>query len=159
MTTEVFGDSPPADVGSRQAIVPAPIGKRAIARLLDFGLGVLIFAVMVWLVGVAAGTSPDGTGIVLASIFGTFVTYLVFEVVLVAAWGRTLGKHVMGLESVRADGGGRPGVGRSFLRNLIPTLLLVGLFPLYPLSYVLAAIAKDHRWPNDRLAGTVVRSR
>lgn len=97
----------------------------------------------------------------LVAVVATFLVYVLHEVVLVALWGRTLGKQVMGLEVVRVDDGGRPGLRRSFLRNLVPTLLLVGFFPLYPLPYVAAAIAKDHRWPHDRLAGTrvVVRSR
>ena len=88
----------------------------------------------------------------------TFLVYLIYEVALVAVWGRTLGKHLMGLQIVSVDGR-RPGLRRSFLRNLVPTLLLVGFFPLYPLPYALAAVAKDHRGPHDRLAGTRVVSR
>ncbi|MGH3372693.1 MAG: RDD family protein, partial [Nocardioidaceae bacterium] len=124
-------------------------------------VGVVVFVAMVVTVSAAAGPSPDGTGVMLVAIVATFVVYLLYEVVLVAARGRTVGKQVMGLVVVRTDDGGRPGFGRSFLRNLIPTLLLVGFFPLYPLPYVVAAFARDHRWPHDRLAGTrvVVRSR
>lgn len=72
-----------------------------------------------------------------------------------------MGKQVTGLEVVRVYDGGRPGLLPSFVRNLGPMVLLVAFFPLYPLPNMAAAIAKDHRGPHDRLAGTrvVVRSR
>lgn len=91
----------------------------------------------------------------LVSIVVAFLTYLLYEVVLVGVWGHTLGKQVKGLKVVRIDTGDPPGLWRSFLRNLVPTISLV-FFPLYPLPYIAAAIAKDHRWPHDRLAGTRV---
>lgn len=140
---------------------PAPVARRACARLIDFAVGVVLFVRLVVTVSAAAGPSPDGTGVMLVAIIVTFLAYLVYEVFLVAVWGATLGKQVTGLEVVRVDDGGRPGLRRSFLRSLAPTLLSVGFFPLYPLPYVAAAIAKDHRWPHDRLAGTrvVARSR
>lgn len=158
---DVDAGAPPTAVAGGDSFADAPIGRRAIARLVDFGLGLAVFIGLVITVSAASGPSPDGTGIMLVALVATFLIYLLYEVVTVALWGRTLGKQLMGLEVVRADDGGRPGLRRSFLRNLVPTLLLVGFFPLYPLPYLVAAIVKDHRWPNDRLAGTrvVARSR
>lgn len=158
----VTSGAPPSlrslDQGS---VAGAAIGRRAAARLIDFSVGVALFFATAETISAAGGPSPDGTGVVIGAIGTTFLAYLLYEVVPVALWGRTLGKQLMGLEVVRVDDGRRPGFGRAFLRNLVPTLLLVGFFPLYPLPYVAAAIAKDHRWPHDRLAGTrvVVRSR
>ncbi|MCA1835012.1 MAG: RDD family protein [Actinobacteria bacterium] len=134
----------------------APVARRAVARLIDFALAVTSFVGLTFLLALAAGRPEDGTGVLILSIVGTFFAYLVYEVTLVAVWGRTLGKHLVGLEVIRFEDGGRPGLVRSFVRNLVPTIVLVGFFPLYPLTYVLAAIAKDNRWPNDRLAGTCV---
>lgn len=141
--------------------VHTPVARRAVARVIDFAAGVAMFFGLMLLLALAAGRPDDGTGVLLVSVAVTFVAYLLYEVIFVAVWGRTLGKQVMGLEVVRDRDGGRPGFGRSLLRNLVPTLLLVGFFPLYPLPYVLAAVIGDHRWPHDRLAGTrvVVRSR
>lgn len=141
--------------------VQTPVARRAVARLIDFATGVAMFFGLMLVLALAAGRPGDGTGVLLVSVAATFVAYLLYEVILVAVWGRTLGKQLMGLEVVRDRDGGRPGFGRSLLRNLVPTLLLVGFFPLYPLPYVLATVIGDHRWPHDRLAGTrvVLRSR
>jgi uncharacterized RDD family membrane protein YckC len=93
----------------------APIGRRAVARLVDFTLGIVLFVALVVAVGAAAGPSPNGTGVMLVAIVGTFLVYLLYEVVLIAAWGRTVGKHVLGLEVIRAADGRRPGLWRAVL--------------------------------------------
>ena len=154
---ELAAGSPPA-TGSlhHDRLGVAPIGQRALARLVDFAIGLLLFGGLVAWVTTAAGPSPDGTGVVFVAIAATFLVYLVYEVVFVAVWGRTLGKALMGIKVVRDRDGVRPGLWRSFLRNLVPTLLLIGFFPLYPLPYIVATIVPDHRWPHDRLAGTRV---
>lgn len=161
MTPGVVAAPPLDEAFHTLADEPAPVARRAVARLVDFAAGVVMFVGLVFVFALAAGRPDDGTGVMLVSIVVTFLAYLVYEVVLVAVWGRTLGKQVTGLKVVRVDDGGLPGLRRSFLRNLVPTLLLVSFFPFYPLPYVAAAIAKDHRWPHDRLAGTrvVARSR
>lgn len=155
------GAPPSTEWRAHGPLADGPLGKRAAARLVDFAIGVALLVAMVVAVSTAAGPSPDGTGVMLVSIVCTFFVYLSYEVLLVGFLGRTLGKQLMGLEVVRVGDGGRPGLRRSFLRHLLPMLLLVGFFPLYPLPYIAAAMAKDHRWPHDRLAGTrvVVSSR
>lgn len=135
---------------------PAPVGRRAVARMVDFAVGVATFVGLTFSFALAAGRPEDGTGVLLISIVTTFVAYLLYEVILVAVWGRTLGKLLMGLRVVRAADSGRPGFGPSLLRNLVPTVLLVVAFPLYPLPYVAASVISGHRWPHDRLAGTHV---
>jgi uncharacterized RDD family membrane protein YckC len=152
---------PPAERSvDRGSAADAPIGRRAVARLVDFNLGIVLFVALVVAlvvaVGAAAGPSPDGTGGMLVAIVGTFLVYLLYEVVLIGAWGRTVGKQVLGLEVIRAADGRRPGLWRAFLRNLVPTVVLVAFFPLYPLTYAAAAITADHSGLNDRLAGTRV---
>lgn len=153
--------APPMTVRGHGSLADAPTGRRAVARLVDFGLGLAVFVGLIAAVSAASGPSPDGTGVMLVAIVATFLVYLLYEVLLVAVWGRSLGKQLMGLEVVRVDDGGRPGLRRSLLRSLVPTVVLVSFFPLYPFVFVAAAIAKDHRWPHDRLAGTrvVIRSR
>jgi len=156
--TDVGAAAPPSQRSFvHDSFANAPVGRRAAARLIDFAIGLVVFVAMIAAVGAAAGPSPDGTGIVIVAVVSTFVLVVIYEVVLVAWWGRTLGKQLMGLEIVRADGAGLPGLRRSMLRSLIPTVLSVVL--LYPLPFLIAAVVKDHRWPHDRLAGTQVTRR
>lgn len=84
----------------------------------------------------------------------TFVLCLLHELLGVAFWGRTLGKQVLGLRVVPAEGAGRPGLWAAARRLLIPTALLI--FLLYPLPFLVAAVTPGHRWPHDSLAGTRV---
>lgn len=148
-----------SDPSASRATLPAPVARRAVARLIDFTLGGVAFVGLTFVVALNAGRPADGTGVMLVAIGVTFLVVFVYEVVLVAVWGRTLGKQLMGLVIVRAVDGGRPGLVRALLRNLLPTVLLIGFFPLYPLPYLVAAVFGDHRWPHDRLAGTRVVAR
>lgn len=156
------GESPPS-VGALKdgAIDDAPIARRAAARAVDFAIVLGAFLAIVLALSALAGPSPDGTGVVIIAIAVTFLIQLTYEVLLVGLRGRTLGKQLMGIEVVRADSEEPPGLRRAFLRHLIPTVLLVVFFPAYPVPYIAAALAKDHRWPHDRMAGTrvVVRAR
>ncbi len=81
--------------------------------------------------------------------------WLLYETVLTAAFGRTLGKRWMGIEVVAGDGR-RPGLGRAFVRAFFPLALLV-VPVLYPLPFVWSLYAEDGRGLHDRLAGTYVR--
>lgn len=160
MTATLPPAKPPSrDAHGRSVRKPASVARRAAARLVDFTICTAIFVLLMYLLALASSRPEDGTGILLISITGTFMIYIVYEVGLMGLLGRTAGKHLMGIEVIRIADGGRPGVGQSFLRSLVPTLLLVGFFSLYPLPYLLAAAMGDHRWPNDRLAGTWVVAR
>jgi uncharacterized RDD family membrane protein YckC len=134
---------------------PAPVARRAVARLTDFAVGIATFIGLISWFSYSSG-SFDGTGAFLVASSMTFTLYLLYEVVCVATCGQTLGKWLTGLAVVRQSDGGKPGLARAFLRYLVPAGLVVLFFPLYPLPYVLAAVSSDHRWPHDRLAGTAV---
>jgi uncharacterized RDD family membrane protein YckC len=135
---------------------PVAVVRRAVARLTDFAVGIATFFGLILVFQMSPGSPVDGTGAFLVASSVTFILYLLYEVGCVAVWGQTLGKWLTGLAVVRHSDGGKPGLVRAFLRNLVPTALLIGFFPLYPLPYVLAAVVGDHRWPHDRLAGTAV---
>ena len=145
------------------AAATAPLARRAAARLVDLGVALLMLVAVVLAftaVGTlrAAGTGEDRldtVGIVLVSVCLTFLLYLVYEVILVGLWGRTLGKAALGLRVECLADGGRPGLPRSMLRNLIPAVTLVVFFPAYPLAWVVQSVGRQGS-ANDRLAGTRV---
>ena len=82
---------------------------------------------------------------------------LLYFVVLEGMAGVTLGKWVVGLRVERA-GGGRPGLTRGFLRNL---LRLVDGLPAFSILGVVLILSSEERARfGDRIAGTrVVRER
>ncbi len=85
-----------------------------------------------------------------------FVMLLYFAV-LEGMAGATLGKWVVGLRVVRT-GGGRPGLTRGFLRNM---LRLVDGLPAFSILGVVLILSSEERARfGDRIAGTrVVRER
>jgi uncharacterized RDD family membrane protein YckC len=131
----------------------ALVARRAAARTIDTLIGFATFLAIASAYAYAF-RSEDGTGAMIVAIGLTFVLYLLHELLGVAFWGRTLGKRLLGLRVVPAEGTGRPGLWAGFRRLLIPTALL--FFLLYPLPFLVAAAAPGHRWPHDRLAGTRV---
>jgi uncharacterized RDD family membrane protein YckC len=149
---EVVAAGPIPAVGPSEG--SAILGRRALARTLDFGLGVGMFFAFSYGVAAAGGPSEDGTGVFLIAVVSTFLAYFAYEVLAVAIWGRTLGKLAFGVRVVRADTGGRPGLFRGLKRNLVPTAALY-IFPLYPVAWMLELGGHD-QWPNDWLAGTEV---
>jgi len=126
----------------------AGLGSRSLAAFLDYiGLGIVAAA---WIVGslVLAQMVAIGWTVVLV-VAGLFVIdwgYFALQEIL--GGGRTLGKRLLKLRVVTAEGG-TPAVGSLLIRNLVRSLdLLCG--PL------LMAIDPLSRRLGDRLAGTLV---
>jgi uncharacterized RDD family membrane protein YckC len=99
--------------------------KRLLAYVID---AIIVYALIGLLVAAAAlpaflagifipGYSPRIFGF--GAFFGTFagILFVLYFTVAEATYGKTIGKRVMGLR-VTAEGGGRPTLGASFLRNL-----------------------------------------
>jgi uncharacterized RDD family membrane protein YckC len=126
------------DVAGLGTVKVATIGQRFLARLIDtaiyFVLGILLFAVGLTSLVSSSHQTCDVNGVCTtdtssAGIAGFFValaglillTFL-YEWLFIAFKGQTLGKMAMGVKVVRQDNGGVPGLGKSFLRQLIPAL-------------------------------------
>ena len=141
---------------SRLANTPAPLGRRAAARTIDSAILIAVFIGSVTLLSAIGGPSPDGTGIVLISFGITVLCSWIYEVTATALRGQTLGKALMQVKVVRRGSTTPPGLRHALQRSLIPTILLIGFFPSYPLPFLLALITKEHRGPHDQIAGTTV---
>jgi uncharacterized RDD family membrane protein YckC len=101
-------------------LVPATFWRRGVARILDFLAFVCLCAPIVWLLW---RTAP----LVVPAGF-IFPILIIVVVILISAgclypliaeyvWGKTLGKHFMGLRVVR-ESGGRISFGQSVVRQL-----------------------------------------
>ncbi|MFI6662672.1 RDD family protein [Streptomyces sp. NPDC050523] len=153
------------------------MGRRLGARLID----AVIFAVVYGILGVAGvagalgstkecrpntanySTCVGNAGSSFMFTFGAVAGFLVlvgllYEWLMVGMTGRTLGKMAVGLRVVNVETGGKPGLGKSFVRWIIPTVgsivcgigqLVVYLSPFWDKS------GRQQGW-HDKAAGTMV---
>lgn len=97
-------------------LVSASFGRRAAAKILDivivFGAGAIVCVL------VATMVPREIIPILLAAtLIGTSVIFTVYLIATEAAYGRTLGKRLLGLRVVR-ESGARIGVGQAIVRAL-----------------------------------------
>lgn len=126
----------------------ASLGSRSLSAFLDYLVLGLILIVWMFLGGMAAALleSTWALAAVLAGVF--LLDWGYFAGLEIALGGRTLGKKVLGLRVVTAEGG-TPGPAALLIRNLVRSLdILIGV--------VLIAIDPLSRRLGDRLAGTLV---
>ncbi len=92
------------------------------------------------------------------------VLLVLYEPVMVARWGATVGKLAMGLRVVRVADASTPRVLRSAARALVPSLAGVltfgiGWFVVWVVLALSLVFDQDERGWHDKLAGTVVVTR
>ena len=139
-------------------LVLAPIIRRVGALALDQ----VIVALPVVVVIVASGFKPSDTvtseSLIAFNIAVTAVA-LVYQTVMIALLGRTVGKLALGTRVVRLVDGARPGWTEAVMRALVPLSLgaipSVGLF-LVVLVYSLALWTPLRQGLHDKAAGTLV---
>jgi uncharacterized RDD family membrane protein YckC len=145
-------------------VQPATLGQRAIARLIDLVVLLLLLA------GALAGStteSSDGTTSFDAKwwyVALVFVGIVTYEVVPVHLRGQTPGKILTRIRIVSVDTGANPTWVQAITRWIIPVVILVGLtpfvnyivFPLLAVVYGTALLDRGGRNVLDKLAGTRV---
>ena len=139
-------------------LVLAPI----VRRIGGFALDQMIVALPVVVVIVAAGFKPSDTvtsqSLVAFNIAVTAVA-LVYQTVMIALLGRTVGKLALGTRVVRAVDGARPGWTEAVMRSFLPLSLgaipTVGLF-LVVLVYSLALWTPLRQGLHDKASGPLV---
>lgn len=126
----------------------AGLGSRSLAAFVDYlGLAIAFFAWILGSVFLAEAVAPQWTPVfVITGLF--LLDWGYFAVQEIATGGRTLGKRLLKLRVVTAEGG-TPGAGPLLIRNLVRSLD----FFFGPL---LMAIDPLSRRLGDRLAGTLV---
>jgi uncharacterized RDD family membrane protein YckC len=151
-----LADAAPAGVRRKLA----SRGNRLGAKMLD---GVIIAVVLV-VAGVAGAAATGGSSP--ASVNMTFVGLMILggagvaiiNAVLLHRHGQTVGKKIVGIRIVRADGS-RCGLRRVVFLRILP-FSVAGFIPLagpvVGLVDVVMIFGDDHRTLHDRLADTVV---
>jgi len=98
--------------------------------------------------------------ILMLVVTGIWCVYGVYEVVLTAVKGQTLGKMIVKIKVVRADSGSVPEGKQSVIRWIIPTativLLPVGGFFISLLVYISLLWGSDRQGWHDKAAKTLV---
>jgi uncharacterized RDD family membrane protein YckC len=89
-----------------------------------------------------------------------FAIAVLYETVMLAVWGRTVGKWVMGLRVARYSDGATPDVARAAQRTVLPNLFTVVALPVVAVGqwvvYGSSAFHPLFRGWHDRYAGTIV---
>jgi uncharacterized RDD family membrane protein YckC len=97
-------------------LVAGAFWVRAAARVIDFALPVAVlspFAVLIWLAGL-----PEYTPwLLIVYLIGGGLLVASYPIVAEALYGKTLGKHLLGLRVVR-ESGTRISTGQAIVRNL-----------------------------------------
>ena len=147
----------------RSEILYAGVWRRFWALVIDFALFCAVFVPVtrivkgVWIMGATDHRWANGL-FISDPLCLVFLALMLLYFVLLEGWvGATLGKWVLGLHIVSTDGG-KPGLGRGALRNL---LRLVDGLPAFHIVGVILVLRSPQRARfGDRVAGTrVVRAR
>jgi uncharacterized RDD family membrane protein YckC len=128
------------------------LASYAIDAFLVSALFSLVSAGVFWAVDLITGQNYDASdlGSVAGGVLFLVWLFLYFWAPM-AAWGRTLGMAVMGLEVVRRDGE-RAGPGRVAIRVLtFPISVLV-----FGLGFLGILVGREHRALHDVFAGTAI---
>jgi uncharacterized RDD family membrane protein YckC len=131
----------------------APISRRVVAALLDI---FVVSGAAFSLIGLSAAPAnplvPDPSPLFVR--LGAIVVLVVYSAVTEALFGATPGKLAFGLR-VELVGGGRPGVGRAIIRNLLRPIDIIPPY-LGAVGLSLMTVTSLRQRLGDLVAGTVV---
>ena len=162
-------------LGDGRTVVLAEPRRRFVARLVDLVLlapAMLLYVGSFFAIGFCSlgqalttlgGGEPDFEACdpAFVALWAGLLVLVLYEPVMVARWGATVGKAVMGIRVVSSADGGRVSHGRSWARVLLPTAagvltLGVGWFVVWFVLALPLKTGRDHSGLHDRLVGTVV---
>ena len=158
-----------AMTGTGQQLELAGAGARLGARIIDIVIMVVVAFVLI-VIGIMAlfgfaddSATDDEQTIGLAFLIATWglvvLIGLLYEVVMIATRGQTLGKMMTSVKVVRADNGLVPGWGKSIGRWIVPAVLtfIPAVGPFLSLLVYLSLLWDSARqgW-HDKAAGTFV---
>lgn len=140
---------------------PAPplasLGRRTLAAILDGILMMAAFAIVGTLVARRyGGLTGNGFSMEVAPALLTIALTLLLGILYYwlseGLFGASFGKAILGVE-VRGVDGGRCGLGRSLVRNM---LRIIDAFAVYLVGFLAAMLSKSRQRIGDHAAGTIV---
>lgn len=151
-------------------VVLADAGRRCWARVLD--MVVLVPALWMYLgarwsliwhdfAQIDRSLQSDPPAQLYVLLWVGMAVLVLYEPVMVARWGATVGKLSMGIRVVRMADASAPGLARSFARVLVPSVAGVltfgiGWFVVWLVLALPLVFGQDERCWHDKLTGTVV---
>jgi len=145
-------------LGLPVGVVLSPIWRRVLAQILDQLVVIVPVVAIALLLGVRS--SDELSDHAFAINVGVVVCAFTYEFVMIAVWGRTIGKFALGTRVVRVDTGGPLLWWSAAIRALVP--LAAGVIPgvgMFLSLVIYAGAFWDRRrrqgW-HDRAAGTIV---
>lgn len=147
------------NLSTRQADALASVGKRALAQFLDgLVVGIPLFLLTAALGYTLTDDSLSDSELMWLTVLWVGVN-LVYNIVAIAVYGRTLGKRMAGIKVVNRVDGGRVSWNYAAVRALIPTA--VQLVPvigpgLSLVVYLRAVFHPLRQGLHDAAAGTIV---
>lgn len=147
------------NLSTRQADALASVGKRALAQFLDgLVVGIPLFLLTATLGYTLTDDSLSDSELMWLTVLWVGVN-LVYNIVAIAVYGRTLGKRMAGIKVVNRVDGGRVSWNYAAVRALIPTA--VQLVPvigpgLSLVVYLRAVFHPLRQGLHDAAAGTIV---
>ena len=128
------------------------VGRRAVAIIIDS----ILLMILGWALALVMGsTSGAGFNLEGAPALLWFLIAMAYYVVMEVTSGGTIGKKVMGLKVVKADGGGAISWQASIIRNLLR--IVDGLF-FYLVGAIVVWVSKGKRLGDMAAKTLVVRS-
>lgn len=148
---------PDATLGLPAGVLLAPMWRRVVAQFVD--QLVVLAPVAGFALAIGVRTSDELSKRAFAINVAVVVVAFTYEFVMIALWGRTVGKFAMGTRVVRVDTGGPLLWWSAAIRALVP--LAAGVVPgvgmfLSLLIYATAFWDRRRQGWHDRAAGTIV---
>lgn len=129
------------------------VWSRLVASIVDS----LLYFVLAWVVAIqTGGTTSQGFELTGTPAFITMAIWAGYFILFEGYLGGTIGKLILGMRVVNANGG-RPGLVASLVRNILRVIDFLPAF--YILGIILVGTSKEKQRLGDRVAGTYVVAR
>jgi uncharacterized RDD family membrane protein YckC len=128
----------------------ADIFQRAVATIIDQ----ILISIVIGILFVAGVVSTGASiGAIFTVVGISYVLWIIYYTYFEGPSGQTIGKRVMNIRTISADGG-QLSMAQAFVRNI---LRIVDYLPtLYILGIILFFVTSEHQRIGDMVAGTVV---